>query len=142
MKKCLSVIGMVALALIFGIAAAFAAETRGLSVIVKDPATGQPAGEVKLYGKAYAVLIGIDKYSDPEIPRLKNAVSDARGIKKVLEQQARDAKGPPPVLSWDPSTRFINEAVQMVVLKNADAATVLKKATAEMQKELDASKRK
>ena len=87
MKKCLSAIGMVALAMIFGVATAFAAETRGLSVIVKDPATGQPAGEVKLYGKAYAVLIGIDKYSDQEIPRLKNAVSDAKGIRKVLEQR-------------------------------------------------------
>lgn len=87
MKKCLSAIGMVALAMIFGVTATFAAETRGLSVIVKDPATGQPAGEVKLYGKAYAVLIGIDKYSDPEIPRLKNAVSDALGIRKVLEQR-------------------------------------------------------
>jgi hypothetical protein len=92
MKKCLSAIGMVALAMVvlpmlIGVPTAFAIETRGLSVIVKDPATGQPAGEVKLYGKAYAVLIGIDKYSDPEIPRLKNAVSDAKGIRKVLEQR-------------------------------------------------------
>lgn len=78
------------LAILFSIflsAASFAAETRGLSVVAKDPSTGQPAGEVKLYSKAYAVLIGIDKYLDPEIPQLKNAVSDARGIRKVLEQR-------------------------------------------------------
>ncbi|MFH1846674.1 MAG: extracellular solute-binding protein [Candidatus Omnitrophota bacterium] len=60
-----------------------------------------------------------------------------RSIKRVLEQQAKDAKGPPPVLSWDASTRFVNHAIQMVVLKGADPAEELKKATLEMQKELD-----
>ncbi len=44
---------------------------------------------MKLYNKTYAIFIGIDRYEDAEIPRLKNAVNDARGIKKVLEQRYR-----------------------------------------------------
>ncbi len=65
----------------------FAAETRGLAIIAKDPATGQPTGEVKLYNKAWAVFIGIDHYQEAAIPRLKNAVNDALGVKQVLEQR-------------------------------------------------------
>lgn len=64
-----------------------AAETRGLAVVAKDPNTGQPTGEVKLYNKAWAVFIGIDRYQESGIPRLKNAVNDARGVKKVLQQR-------------------------------------------------------
>ena len=64
-----------------------------------------------------------------------------REFKIVLEKQARDAKGPPPVLAWDSSTRFVNRAIQMVVLKAADPAEELKKATGEMQKELDKIRR-
>jgi hypothetical protein len=64
-----------------------AAKTRGLSIVAKDPATGNPTGEVKLYNKAWAVFIGIDRYQEIEIPRLKNAVNDARGVKRVLEQR-------------------------------------------------------
>ena len=38
-----------------------AAETRGLRVVAKDQITNQ-TGEVKLYNKSYAVIIGIDRY--------------------------------------------------------------------------------
>ena len=40
-----------------------AAETRGLTVVAKDRITNQSA-EVKLYNKSYAVIIGIDRYSN------------------------------------------------------------------------------
>ena len=66
-----------------------APDTRGLAVVAKDPATGQPTGEVKLYNKAWAVFIGIDRYQEPGIRSLKNAVNDARGVKKVLQQRYR-----------------------------------------------------
>ncbi len=66
---------------------AFAAETRGLSIIAKDPVTGQATGEVKLYNKAWAVFIGIDRYQEADIPTLRNAVNDARSVKKVLEER-------------------------------------------------------
>jgi uncharacterized caspase-like protein len=38
-------------------------------------------------GKSWAVVIGIDNYQDPKIPRLKYAVADARAIGKELERR-------------------------------------------------------
>ncbi|MFH1309056.1 MAG: extracellular solute-binding protein [Candidatus Omnitrophota bacterium] len=77
-----------------------------------------------------------DAYLPPNMEAWKDISMD-NDFKEVLQSQAKDAKGPPPVLSWDASTRFINYAIQMVVIKGADAATELKKATISMQKELD-----
>jgi len=81
-----------------------------------------------------------DSYLPPNMDTWKDLPMDKK-FKRVLEQQARDAKGPPPVLGWDASTGFVNNAIQMVIFKNADPATELKKATAEMQKELEKAKR-
>ena len=54
-----------------------AAETRGLRVVAKDPITNQ-TGEVKLYNKSYAVIIGIDRYPNlPQDRQLSYAVRDA-----------------------------------------------------------------
>ncbi|MFA6636438.1 MAG: extracellular solute-binding protein [Candidatus Omnitrophota bacterium] len=64
-----------------------------------------------------------------------------KDFKEVLEKQAQDSKGPPPVIAWDASTRFINHAIQRVVFKNSDPAVELKKATADMQNELNRSRR-
>src|SRR6185369_53865 len=67
----------------------FAAETRGLAVIAKDPATNQ-SGEVRLYNKSYAVIIGIDKYLNlPPDRQLQNAVKDAQGVQEVLTRHYR-----------------------------------------------------
>ncbi|MDD5634512.1 MAG: extracellular solute-binding protein, partial [Candidatus Omnitrophica bacterium] len=81
-----------------------------------------------------------DSYLPPNMEAWKDLPMDAH-FKRVLKDQAKDAEGPPPVLSWDSSTRFVNEAVQMVILKNADPAIELKKASGEMQKELDARRK-
>lgn len=59
--------------------------TRGVNVLASDPVSGKTA-EVPLYDRTYAVLIGIDSYQEEGIPRLKNAVNDAEGIKQVLEK--------------------------------------------------------
>ena len=68
---------------------AFAAETRGLRVVAKDSATNE-TGEVKLYNKTYAVIIGIDHYRNLSPDRqLKNAVSDAKGIEETLRKHFR-----------------------------------------------------
>jgi len=50
--------------------AAHAADTRGLRVVAKDPASDQ-TGEVQLYNKSYAVIIGIDRYKNL-LPGLDN----------------------------------------------------------------------
>lgn len=66
-----------------------AADTRGLRVVAKDPATNQTA-EVKLYNKSYAVVIGIDQYRNlPPDRQLKNAVRDAKGVEDVLSKNFR-----------------------------------------------------
>ena len=61
-----------------------AAQTRGISVTAADRASGQTA-EVQLYRKAYAVVIGIDRY--PNLPpdrQLSYAVRDAKGVAATL----------------------------------------------------------
>jgi hypothetical protein len=66
-----------------------AAETRGLRVIAKDPASGQQS-EVSLYNKSYAVIIGIDQYQDlPADRQLSYAVRDAKGIAQALAKNYR-----------------------------------------------------
>ncbi len=67
----------------------YAAETRGLTIIAKDPVTNQ-TGEVKLYNKSYAVVIGIDNYQNlPADRQLANAVNDAKGIEATLKKHYR-----------------------------------------------------
>jgi hypothetical protein len=64
----------------------FAAETRGLSIVAKDSSSGRQ-GEVRLYNKSYAVIIGIDRYANlPAGRKLKNAVKDAKGVEDVLRK--------------------------------------------------------
>jgi len=92
-----------------------------------------PKNQIKFYE---ASLETEDTYLPSNIETWDDLPMDHK-YKKVLRQQARDAKGPPPVLSWDASTRFVNHAIQMVILKEADAAAELKKATLKMQNELD-----
>jgi len=72
--------------LLFLAAVSFAAETRGLSVVAKDPASGRQ-GEVRLYNKTYAVIIGIDRYQNlPADRQLQNAVKDAKGVEEILRK--------------------------------------------------------
>jgi hypothetical protein len=64
-----------------------AAETRGLTVVAKDPTTNKTS-EVKLYNKTWAVIVGIDHYQNlPGDRQLKNAVNDAKGVHEVLTRR-------------------------------------------------------
>lgn len=76
--------------ILLGMAASSGAvDTRGLRVVAKDPATSQ-SGEVRLYNKSYAVIIGIDRYQNlPPDRQLKNAVNDAKGVQDVLIKHYR-----------------------------------------------------
>ncbi len=66
-----------------------ASETRGLTVVAKDQITNQ-SGEVKLYNKSYAVIIGIDQYQNlPPGRQLSYAVKDAEGIAATLKKHFR-----------------------------------------------------
>ncbi len=92
-----------------------------------------PENQVKIYEDS---LKTEDSYLPPNMEAWALLPME-RSFKEVLERQAKDAQGPPPVLSWNASTGFVNHAIQMVVLKGADAATQLKEAAAKMQEELD-----
>jgi len=80
-----------------------------------------------------------DAYLPPNMSAWKT-LEMKPSFKKVLEKQARDAEGPPPVLAWDASTRHVDHAIQMVILKGANPAIELKKAASEMQREIDSRK--
>ena len=57
-------------------------------------------------------------------------------FKDVLKAQAMEAKGPPPVVVWDASTRFVNEAIQKVVLTGVGPEKALAQAAKSMNNEL------
>jgi hypothetical protein len=61
--------------------------TRALKAIAIDSATRQ-TGEVTLYNKSVAVIIGIDEYSNPPSDKqLTYAVKDAKGVADILKRQ-------------------------------------------------------
>lgn len=57
-------------------------------------------------------------------------------FKSVLKLQAQDAKGPPGILGWDDSTRYIEEAIQRVLLERADIKQELSRAAKEMNRHI------
>ncbi len=86
MKQHIRTLLSVILLSIFLSAISFAAETRGLTIVAKDTASGRQ-GEVRFYNKTYAVIIGIDRYQNlPAGRQLHNAVRDAKGIENVLRK--------------------------------------------------------
>ncbi len=75
-----------ALPLLFSLTA-LATETRALKLIAVDTITKQ-SGEVTLYNRSVAVIIGIDQYANlPADKQLSYAVKDARGVADVLKRQ-------------------------------------------------------
>jgi formylglycine-generating enzyme required for sulfatase activity len=70
---------------VLGLASLANAATRGIEVVLKSSeAQGAPdAGTVRLYGASYALVIGIDEYTNGW-QRLYTAVEDARRIAKEL----------------------------------------------------------
>ncbi len=89
----------------------------------------EPSTQEKLYKGA---LLMQDTYLPPNIKAWDNLDMDTT-FKLVLIEQARDAKGPPPVPNWDSSAKFIDEAIQKVVLQGADPKKELEKARARME---------
>ena len=97
----------------------------------------EPETQKKLYE---ASLETEDSYLPPNVDSWKLLPMDTK-FKKVLQQQANDAKGPPPVLAWDASTRYLNHAIQKVILRGSDPVKELKAANEKMQIELDKARR-
>ena len=85
----------------------------------------EPENQIKLYEKAWETQ---DAYLPPNMNTWELLPMDAK-YKKVLKAQALDAKGSPPVLAWDSKTRYVDEAIQRVILTKKDVKTMLLDAT-------------
>ncbi len=90
----------------------------------------QPQTQVRLYEAARKAQ---DSYLPSNIATWDILPIEPQ-FKEILRLQAQDAKGPPSVLGWDESTRFIEGAIQRVVLQGADAREELAKAAREMDR--------
>lgn len=88
--------------------------------------------QVELYKAAIASQ---DTYLPPNIDTWERLPMNPV-FKRILKSQALDAKGPPSVLGWDQSTRFIDEAIQRVVIQGADPKEELKRAKDQLDKHI------
>ncbi|MFH1997057.1 MAG: extracellular solute-binding protein [Candidatus Omnitrophota bacterium] len=89
-----------------------------------------PESQGKLYQDA---LVKQDAYLPPNFSAWDNLNMD-RKFKSALIRQARDAKGPPPIVNWDTCTKHIDEAIQKVILRGADPKTELSAANKKIDK--------
>jgi len=85
----------------------------------------KPQTQDTLYEKAVQTQ---DAYLPPNMGAWDKLPME-EGFKKVLKEQALNAKGPPPVLGWDAMTFFVDEAIQKVILTNKDPREELACAT-------------
>ena len=90
---------------------------RGLSVRYKDSAssTSAEAGELELYQHSYALVIGIDEYTNGW-PRLSNAISDARSVATTLEARGFDV-----TLIENANSRVLESALEDFFIDKGDA---------------------
>ncbi|MEA3560916.1 MAG: extracellular solute-binding protein [Candidatus Omnitrophota bacterium] len=92
-----------------------------------------PQTQIRLYKAAR-------KSQDSYLPSNKiswNTLPMELKFKQVLKLQAVDGAGPPSILGWDESTRFIEQAIQRVVLQGADAQEELDKAVKEIDRKIN-----
>jgi len=91
-----------------------------------------PEIQEKLYE---AALTKQDTYLPPSIKTWDMLKMDPK-FKAVLVEQANDAKGSPPVGGWDSESKYIDEAIQKVVLQNSDVKKELDNANTYLEREL------
>lgn len=92
-----------------------------------------PEVQARLYEAAFTKQ---DTYLPPR-KNTWNIIKMDPEFKKVLVAQANDAKGPPPVANWDFSSKYIDEAIQKIILKNQDAKIELGIAGKNLERLLD-----
>jgi len=90
----------------------------------------RPDIQSRLYDAAYA---NQDTYLPPNIKTWDILKMDPK-FKEVLISQANDAKGPPPVSNWDSCAKYVDEAIQKVVLQHSGARKELGAAKVKLEK--------
>ncbi len=92
----------------------------------------EPSVQVKLY---QAALETQDAYLPPNRATWAQ-LPMAAGMKAVLEEQAEDAKGPPPVPGWDDATQLIETGLQRIILHDAPVQEELREVARGMNRAL------
>jgi len=77
----------------------------------------RPEIQARLYE---ASLTRQDTYLPPSMKGWDMLKMDPK-FKDILVTQANDSKGPPAVASWDTSAKYVDEAIQKVILQKGDA---------------------
>ncbi|MDP3730505.1 MAG: extracellular solute-binding protein [Candidatus Omnitrophota bacterium] len=90
----------------------------------------KPEIQARLYE---AALTKQDTYLPPSVNGWNMLKMDQK-FKDVLVAQANDAKGPPAVASWDSCAKYVDEAIQKVILRKADAKKELGIAKTQLEK--------
>lgn len=92
------------------------AESRGLSVTYKsnESSDAKVAGSLELYGKSYALVIGIDDYTNGW-PRLSQAVADATRVGDALEVRGFDV-----VRVYNPNSDQLDDALENFFIDKGD----------------------
>ncbi len=89
-----------------------------------------PEVQSKLYEASIAKQ---DAYLPPNKKTWDLLKMDTR-LKNVLVEQANDSKGPPAVANWDSSAKYVDEAIQKVILQNSDPQKELDTARSELER--------
>lgn len=92
----------------------------------------RPDIQVRLYEAATKTF---DTYLPPNVETW-NILPMESDFKEALRSQAQEAKGPPSVLGWDDSTRFIDTAIQQVILQGKNAKLALEEANRELDRRI------
>ena len=92
----------------------------------------KPESQKKLYDMAWE---NQDAYLPPNMESW-DILPMKSGFKQVLKDQAFASKGPPPVLAWDVSARFVDQAIQKAVLTKEDIPGIMANATKQVNEEL------
>ncbi|MFA6141892.1 MAG: extracellular solute-binding protein [Candidatus Omnitrophota bacterium] len=77
----------------------------------------RPEIQAKLYE---ASLTRQDTYLPPSMKGWSMLKMDPK-FKDILVTQANDSKGPPAVASWDTSAKYVDEAIQKIILQKSDS---------------------
>ena len=92
----------------------------------------EPAAQTTLY---QAGLKTQDAYLPPNMMSWETLTLEPE-MKTVLQQQARDAKGPPAVPGWTETTHVLEGAIQRIILQKADIKTELGRVNEELNHQL------